>query len=136
MVFHSLRVTAITNAGVAGLAPAVRQLFARHSDHRLTDRVYTDAAQLPAAGIAALLPRYGLAAHLGRMAGEWSGQNGTAEWTVGRAASGRFASRRVAEGERAHPSQVLEAAGFERAGTLPVASRRADEENSPTRTRT
>jgi integrase len=39
--FHALRNTFCTNLGNAGVAPAVRQALMRHSDSKLTERIYT-----------------------------------------------------------------------------------------------
>jgi integrase len=39
--FHALRNTFCTNLGNAGIAPAVRQALMRHSDSKLTERIYT-----------------------------------------------------------------------------------------------
>ncbi len=42
--FHSLRMTADTMLGVAGVPPRLRMLFMRHSDIRLTMQTYDDSA--------------------------------------------------------------------------------------------
>ena len=44
--FHALRYTFCTNLGNAGVPPAVRQALMRHSDSRLTERIYTDKTML------------------------------------------------------------------------------------------
>lgn len=54
--FHALRVTAITLARRAGVDPFQARLFARHSDQRLTDSVYTDVSRLPVADVVNRLP--------------------------------------------------------------------------------
>jgi integrase len=52
---HALRVTFGTNLVLSGAHPRVAQELMRHSDVRLTMRIYTDASKLPlAAGVAAL----------------------------------------------------------------------------------
>ncbi len=53
--FHALRHTFITMMNAAGVAPRVAMSLARHSDMKLTMKVYTNANGLPlAAGVAAL----------------------------------------------------------------------------------
>lgn len=47
--FHSLRHTFGTNLSLAGVLPRVAMELMRHSDLRLTMKVYTDATQLPSA---------------------------------------------------------------------------------------
>ncbi len=42
--FHSLRMTADTMLGLAGVSPRLRQLFMRHNDIRLTMQTYDDSA--------------------------------------------------------------------------------------------
>ena len=54
--FHSLRHTFGTNLSRAGVLPRVAMELMRHSDLRLTMKVYTDATQLPAAEGIDLLP--------------------------------------------------------------------------------
>lgn len=54
--FHALRVTAITLARRAGVDPFQARLFARHSDQRLTDSVYTDVSRLPVGDVVNRLP--------------------------------------------------------------------------------
>jgi len=44
--FHSLRNTFCTNLGNAGVQPAIRQALMRHSDSKLTERIYTDTHML------------------------------------------------------------------------------------------
>jgi integrase len=53
--FHALRTTFITMLNAAGVAPRVAMSLARHSDMKLTMKVYTNTNGLPlAAGVAAL----------------------------------------------------------------------------------
>lgn len=54
--FHALRVTFGTNLSVAGVSPRVAMEMMRHSDIKLTMRIYTDVAQLPTAAAVASLP--------------------------------------------------------------------------------
>ena len=54
--FHSLRHTFGTNLSKAGVLPRVAMELMRHSDLRLTMKVYTDATQLPAAEGIEMLP--------------------------------------------------------------------------------
>ncbi len=56
--FHALRHTFITNMGIAGVDGGLRRQAARHSDQRLTDRVYTDVSQLPMVRAFSALPSY------------------------------------------------------------------------------
>lgn len=56
--FHALRHTFITNMGRAGVGGRIAMEAARHSDQRLTDRVYTDASRLPMVAAFAVLPRF------------------------------------------------------------------------------
>ena len=44
--FHALRNTFCTNLGNAGAQPAIRQALMRHSDSKLTERIYTDKQML------------------------------------------------------------------------------------------
>lgn len=72
---HSLRVTFCTNLSVAGVAPRVAMELMRHSDIRLTMKVYTDPARLPLAEAVASLPAFNpwraqiLGTHLGTQTG-------------------------------------------------------------------
>jgi integrase len=56
---HSLRMTFGTNLTLSGAAPRVVMELMRHSDIKLTMRIYTDAGQLPLANAVAALPRIG-----------------------------------------------------------------------------
>ena len=47
MTFHGLRKTFVTMLARAGVGQRMAQELARHTDPRLTNQVYTDAAQLP-----------------------------------------------------------------------------------------
>ena len=90
---HALRHTAITNLGAAGVAPRLVQEFARHSDMRLTNRVYTDVQRLGMDSVLSAMPSY---AAVERAASEGVPvePRGTAEWTPERMperdAKGRF----------------------------------------------
>lgn len=53
---HSLRVTYGTNLTLSGAAPRVVMELMRHSDIKLTMKIYTDAGQLPLAAAVANLP--------------------------------------------------------------------------------
>ncbi|MBX3738009.1 MAG: tyrosine-type recombinase/integrase [Candidatus Didemnitutus sp.] len=96
--FHTLRVTFGTLLLASGVHPSVVQQLMRHSDIRLTTRLYTDASQLPlAAGIAkmpALTQR------------KWS-EDDTQKDTQVEAANGRAASSAVAS---SHPNGILQSA--------------------------
>lgn len=54
--FHSLRVTYGTNLTLSGAAPRVVMELMRHSDIKLTMKIYTDAGKLPLADAVAKLP--------------------------------------------------------------------------------
>lgn len=56
--FHSLRHTLSTNLAVAGTAPRVAMEVMRHSDIRLTTKVYTDTGLLPVPDAVLSLPSY------------------------------------------------------------------------------
>lgn len=96
--FHTLRVTFGTLLLASGVHPSVVQQLMRHSDIRLTTRLYTDASQLPlAAGIAkmpALTQR------------KWS-EDDTQKDTQVEAANGRAPSSAVAS---SHPNGILQSA--------------------------
>lgn len=53
---HSLRMTFGTNLTLSGAAPRTVQELMRHSDMKLTMKIYTDASQLPLAAAVAQLP--------------------------------------------------------------------------------
>jgi len=55
---HSLRMTFGTNLTLSGAAPRVVMELMRHSDIKLTMRIYTDAGQLPLADTIKTLPTY------------------------------------------------------------------------------
>lgn len=57
---HALRVTFGTNLSVAGVAPRTAMELMRHSDIKLTMRIYTDASQLPTAAAVAALPAFAI----------------------------------------------------------------------------
>ncbi len=58
---HALRMTYGTNLTASGAAPRVVMELMRHSDIKLTMRIYTDAAQLPLTEAVAKLPALDLA---------------------------------------------------------------------------
>ncbi len=134
--FHALRVTAITNAKVAGVSPALAQMFARHSDSRLTESVYTDASQLPTADVVRLLPQYALVEDIGRKAAEFHAGAWTREWTTERAVSGRFVSRADEPKCKQNRSQVTAGKRVGREQSRCDATGRGPTGSSPTRTRT
>jgi integrase len=57
--FHALRHTLATNLARCGVLPRVAMAFMRHSEMRLTNKTYTDAAHLPLAEAAEMLPKFG-----------------------------------------------------------------------------
>ncbi len=64
VVFHSLRHTFGTNLARGGVASRVAMALMRHSDRRLTDKVYTDESGLGTARAIDALPSYGVGASL------------------------------------------------------------------------
>lgn len=60
VVFHSLRHCTATLMAQAGVAPRVAQEYMRHSDRKLTEKVYTDASLLPTAAVVEDMPRWGI----------------------------------------------------------------------------
>ena len=65
MEFHALRVTFGTNLVLAGVPIRVVQELMRHSDIRLTMKIYTDASKLPLKEGIAALPWVGVSVSLG-----------------------------------------------------------------------
>lgn len=128
--FHALLHTAITNGGRAGISPRILQQYARHSDSRLTERVYSDPSPLPTAGVVERLPRYD-----GVMAGV-AVPACPQERPLERDAGGRFASCGVASGHARQASKTLDSSAENRKESHRVAASRGETENSPTRTRT
>ncbi len=63
--FHALNVTFGTNLVLAGVPIRVVQELMRHSDIRLTMKVYTDASKLPLTEGVAVLPSLGFGDVLG-----------------------------------------------------------------------
>jgi len=61
-VFHSLRHTMATNLQRAGVPSRVAMTVMRHSDRRLTDKIYTDESLLATADAIDALPGYGVGA--------------------------------------------------------------------------
>ena len=58
--FHSLRLTFGTNLVLSGAHPRVVQEMMRHSDIRITMKLYADVTGLPLAEAAAALPLFGV----------------------------------------------------------------------------
>lgn len=58
--FHALRVTFGTNLTLAGASPREAMELMRHSDIKLTMRIYTDAGKLSLASVVAKLPAVGV----------------------------------------------------------------------------
>jgi len=56
--FHALRTTFGTQLAVAGVAPRVAMEMMRHSDLKLTTKVYTDSAHLPVSAALQCLPSW------------------------------------------------------------------------------
>jgi integrase len=66
--FHSLRVAFGTWLAVSGAHPRVAMELMRHSDLKLTMKIYTDAAQLPLAAGVAALPSFGVGNSISKLA--------------------------------------------------------------------
>lgn len=60
VIFHSLRHTTATLLAQVGVAARVAQELMRHSDPKLTHRLYTDASQLPTRAAVNRLPTFAL----------------------------------------------------------------------------
>jgi integrase len=72
--FHAFRHTLATNLARAGVSPRVAMEFMRHSDLRLTNKTYTDAALLPMVEAVEKLPGFlGTCTHICTHAGDSSG---------------------------------------------------------------
>jgi len=102
---HALRHTFITLLSASGVAPRVAMALARHSDLKLTMRVYTDSDRLGLDRAMALLPSFGMpkhAAHITAHAG---------------AVLGHLPSSCVASGQSDQLSQnsITDASGHEKA---------------------
>jgi hypothetical protein len=63
--FHSLRKTFCTNLANAGVASRVAMTLMRHSDRRLTDKIYTDENLLGTSSAIEAIPSYAIAASQG-----------------------------------------------------------------------
>lgn len=64
---HALRHTFITLLSASGVAPRVAMALARHSDLKLTMRVYTDTDRLGLDRAMALLPSFGMPKHAAQL---------------------------------------------------------------------
>lgn len=91
---HALRHTFITLLSASGVAPRVAMALARHSDLKLTMRVYTDSDRLGLDRATALLPSFSVPKHAAQL---------TAHAGV---FSGRLASPAVAPGQLNQLSQA------------------------------
>jgi hypothetical protein len=63
--FHSLRKTFCTNLANAGVASRVAMTLMRHSDRRLTDKIYTDENLLGTSSAIEAIPSYAISASQG-----------------------------------------------------------------------
>ena len=107
-VFHSLRHTFGTNLALGGVASRVAMALMRHSDRRLTDKIYTDENLLGTAGAIDSLPCYGV------------GASQIASQKMG--ASGQNLSSPVSTADGAETDKTLEFIGQSHVLTLPVIS--------------
>lgn len=98
---HALRNTFITLLSASGVAPRAAMALARHSDMKLTMRVYTDPDRLGLDRATALLPSFRVPDH----AAQLTAQTG--------AVSGQTGSPAVATG---HPAQLSQLSEYDASG--------------------
>lgn len=110
---HALRTTFGTMLSVAGVPPRVAMEMMRHSDLRLTMRVYTDAALLPVSSELGKLPSFSLPTDALPDA-QSNAQN--------RVVGGRDVSQAVKEANSLAPQQVAAIVPFSPAESSPVAT--------------
>lgn len=79
---HALRTTFGTMLSAAGVSPRVAMELMRHSDIRLTMRIYTDAAQLPLSSEIAKLPAFSIAENSTQISTQLNTQTGVASGVV------------------------------------------------------
>lgn len=111
---HALRTTFCTLLSVAGVAPRVAMELMRHSDLKLTMRIYTDAGQLPLAADVQRLPSFALPKHDAQIDAQIHSQTAVA--------GGVAESQRVASGLELANQQAAEIVAFSPAQSSPVAS--------------
>lgn len=80
---HALRHTFGTLLQLADVSPRVAMDLMRHSDIRLTMRIYTDASQLPTREAVAALPSFAITKHDAQIHSQAGGIQGLAETCVG-----------------------------------------------------
>lgn len=118
VVFHSLRHTLATNLARSNVPARVAMEVMRHSDMRLTMKVYTDAKQLPTADVLDKLPRFGggvVESLPMRATGTDSAgvsENDTQKDTQSRVKSGRDESQLVHVASRGEMTEVVNQAGL------------------------
>ena len=111
---HALRTTFGTMLSVSGVAPRVAMELMRHSDLKLTMRIYTDAAQLPLAADVQRLPSFSLPETDAQIRSQIHSQTGVAGGVSG--------SQGVAPSPKLAISQDAEIVQFSPAETRPVAT--------------
>ena len=97
---HALRTTFGTMLSVAGVSPRVAMELMRHSDIKLTMRIYTDAAQLPLAADVKRLPSFSVPENCAHINTQIHSQTGVVSGlgvSTGGVASPRLAIQQVAE---------------------------------------
>ena len=111
---HALRTTFGTMLSVAGVAPRVAMELMRHSDLKLTMRIYTDAGQLPLAEDVQRLPSFSVPEKDAQIHSQIHSQTGVA--------GGLSESQAVAPSPKLANSQDAEIVQFSPAETRPVAT--------------
>ena len=111
---HALRTTFGTLLSASGVSPRVAMELMRHSDLKLTMKVYTDVSQLPLIKEAALLPSFSVPRNQPATDTQLS--------THARAVSGQVETLTVASGHSAPSSQVADSVAFRREKTAGVVS--------------
>ena len=109
---HALRTTFGTMLSVAGVSPRAAMELMRHSDLKLTMRIYTDAAQLPLASDVQRLPSFMASKDDAQLHAQGDAQTGV----VG----GGSGSNRVGPGLLLATGQVAPLVAFSPAESSPV----------------
>ena len=111
---HALRTTFGTLLSASGVSPRVAMELMRHSDLKLTMKVYTDASQLPLIAEAARLPSFSL---------PWNDSKERTQLSTQKAVVSRSEGSPAVASSRSDPSaQASEVVAFRREKTAEVAS--------------
>jgi hypothetical protein len=111
---HALRTTFGTLLSASGVSPHVAMELMRHSNLKLTMKVYTDVSQLPLVEEAARLPSFRLPKNDSNLSTQLS--------THAEAISGQVGSPADATGRSTLPAQVAHVVAFRREKTAGVVS--------------